>query len=217
MTISEFMKIVEENNQQKLVDCLNSGKINAHRYLLLAAHFNEFEMVKTILPYCDNTQEAFERASESYQWDIVKLLLPTSDAKGGHSLALRRAAENGNIEMVSMLIPLSNVEDYEWGALCVAAENEHNAVVKLLIPHSDLSAQNYACLRYALMFENEELADIVYPLINIEQALETLKSGLYKGGDVIAKIEQKLKSEQEKRTISDAMPHCCVSAKNKKM
>jgi len=65
-----------------------------------------------------NDSDALRWAVRNGYTDIVKLLIPVSDAKAKNNIALYTAARNGYIDIVKLLIPVSNPIDNSTIRFC---------------------------------------------------------------------------------------------------
>lgn len=113
-------------------------------------------------------------ANAIYYEERFDYLLPRADLKFDHSLALSCAVNAGNTHMVKRLIPLSNPKDPE----CTA-------------------------LYDALFEENMEMAQVLYPVSNIESTMQQLVDSGYECEKGIEWLQSKINEEQNTKLHSE--------------
>lgn len=137
------------------------------------------ECVRALLCVSDatvfNSEPLRSEIEGAMQPEVIQMLLSASDAKAGHSGALRAAARRGDPEILALLLPASDPEASQSDALMLAAKLGHAECVELLLSASNIAEANdralflaaenghAKCVKALLPFSNP-LADDSYAL-----------------------------------------------------
>ncbi|MDD4082043.1 MAG: ankyrin repeat domain-containing protein [Sphaerochaetaceae bacterium] len=146
-------------------------KWKADRIILGEREEINLEVIKRLIdegadPKVDDSY-ALRWAAENGYLDIVKILLPLSDASARDNEALVIAARYGHLEIVKLLIPFSIPGSQNNEALRIAAKYGHYEIVKSLLPFSNSKMDNGKALQGAARYSHLEIVKLLLPVSEI--------------------------------------------------
>lgn len=200
-----------------LVQYIENDRIG-HRALVRAVIKNQDECLSVLLPFVDatlNDSEALFHSITGLNSSCFELLLPHSDPKAYHSRPLRAAARQGKTDFVELLIPLSDPKACDSEALRLAALRGFQQTVKALLPFSDAKANNSEALVAALDFDDDQLAEMLYDVSDLNVALNQLKERHPSGA--WPELEERLAAQQQKAILNEVVGLDNGSKRTRKM
>lgn len=113
------------------------------------------------------------KAADEGNVEEVRRLIPISYCTKWNSRPLINAARNGHTECVRLLIPVSDPRDYNT-ALWFASGSDSLECVKLLLTVADPKHKDSQALVSAVVRNNQEIIDVLYPVSDPDKALEDM-------------------------------------------
>lgn len=153
--------------------------------------------------YHQNYQKMLD-AAKTGDIDTVNYWIATGMNDDDGALCLRMACNNGHVECVKALIPISGTNIFDT-CLFLAVQGNHVECVRELLPYSDPKHNSNISVRMAMINNNQDIFDLLYPLIDPLKAIEDTKNNIISDRVAPTMIEQRLKAEQEKNILEHSV------------
>lgn len=189
--------------------------------------------------------KALQAASHFGHLQCVQYLLPLSDMKRDAGSSVWMAAHNNHQECVKCLLPRSHVSDISASQLMklfivekkidllkllaehqkyvpnilmrLLVENGNVQCFTILLPFCSVQENNSQLLALAVVRQNHEMVDLLYPLSNPHDALELLRTNQgnhQKGAEFLI---SRIKSDEEKTILQKELKNTGVASVTRKI
>ena len=174
----------------------------ALEYALLRHHLHIFDHLVDISCTVAHNRALPVAASEGFV-SVVDKLLTYVDHSHSLASAMAHAASNNHLQIVKRLLPLVPFEE-RAEALSQAVIHKNREVIVYLIPLCDPKSKHSQALQFAVEDQSFDIADMLYPFSNPQEALECMMMDLeLNSGDFrIQYLEDRIESERLKNVLS---------------
>lgn len=168
-----------------------------------AAQFNNVSCIKLLLQHMspnDVGLSVFSVVRHGTHQQLNTLLKNTQKScldEAHLGRALIAAAQIGHIDNVKALLPYSDASGIHQ-ALLNAVNAQHIQIVKLLAAQTNTKQDNSIALQKAVMRNNQEIFDILYPLSEPKKALTALIKNGYQD---IGMLRERVLAQEEQQTL----------------
>lgn len=202
-----FKEAAEAGHLDTVNVFLNHNKEYAQSHLALQAallhhHLPVFDRLVDISCTIAHNQALPAAAAEGFVTVVDKLLTYVDDQQTLEA-ALSHAASNNHLPIVKTLLPSVPFEK-RFEALVQAVLHNNKEIVVYLIPLCDPKGNNSRALQFAVEEKLFDIADMLYPLSNPQEALECiLEDWDLKPGDPLTQyLEDRIESDRLKDVLS---------------
>lgn len=174
----------------------------ALEYALLRHQLHIFDRLVDISCTTAHNRALPVAAAEGFASVVDKLIAQVNDPTYLSS-ALTHAASNNHLQIVKTLLPLVPFEKRSE-ALSRAVINKHTEIIQYLIPLCEPKSNRSQALQFAVEDQLFDIADMLYPVSNPQDALECMmmELELEPGHSTIQYLENRIESERLKNVLS---------------
>lgn len=174
----------------------------ALEYALLRHQLHIFDRLVDISCTTAHNRALPVAAAEGFA-SVVDKLIPHVNDPTYLSSALKLAASNNHLQIVKTLLPWVPFEKRPE-ALSQAVINKHKEIVLYLIHLCEPKSNHSRALQFAVEDELFDIADMLYPVSNPQDALECMmmELELEPGHSIIRYLEDRIESERLKKVLS---------------